>query len=50
MSSLAGTERTLVAVGTVRLAAMFAAVRADAPRSRSTSASGTAGAEGAAAG
>src|SRR5215470_14137868 len=40
MSSLAGTERTLVAVGTVRLAAMFAAVRADAPRSRTTSASG----------
>ena len=47
MSSLAGTERTLVAVGTVRLAAMLAAVRADAPRSRSTSASGTGGADGA---
>jgi hypothetical protein len=46
---LAGTERTLVAVGTVRLAAMFAAVRADAPRSRNTSVSGTGGADGAAA-
>src|ERR1700741_1864358 len=32
MSSLAGTERTLVAVGTVRLAVMLTAVRADAPR------------------
>src|SRR5215831_16737736 len=50
MSSLAGTERTLVAVGTVRLAAMFAAVRADAPRSRTTSDSGTDGAGCAAAG
>src|SRR5690242_6450576 len=50
MSSLAGTERTLVAVGTVRLAAMLAAVRADAPRSRSTSASGAGGAGWAAAG
>src|SRR5262249_46486452 len=40
MSSFAGMERTLVAVGTVRLAAMFVAVRADAPRSRRTSASG----------
>ena len=47
---LGGNERTLVAVGTVRLAAMFAAVRAAAPRSRSTSASGTGGADGAAAG
>src|SRR5215472_1062189 len=44
MSSLAGTARTLVAVGTVRLAAMFVAVRADAPRSLTTSASGTGGA------
>src|SRR5215467_14052285 len=50
MSSLAGTERTLVAVGTVRLAAMFAAVRADAPRSRTTSDSGIEGAGCAAAG
>src|SRR4051794_18686332 len=30
--SLTGTERTLVAVGTVRLASMFCAVRAGAPR------------------
>src|SRR5215470_9797291 len=44
MSSLPGTERTLVAVGTVRLAAMLAAVRADVPRSRTTSASGAGGA------
>src|SRR5215472_10018012 len=43
MSSLAGMERTLVAVGTARLAAMFVAVRADAPRSRRTSASGAGG-------
>src|SRR5919112_1221923 len=33
MSSLTGTERTLVAVGTVRLASMFCAVRPGAPRS-----------------
>ena len=39
MSSLAGTARTLVAVGTLRLAAMFCAVRAAAPRSLLTSAS-----------
>src|ERR1700758_2560122 len=39
MSSLAGTARTLVAVGTLRLAAMFCAVRAAAPRSLFTSAS-----------
>src|SRR6476620_8532375 len=32
-SSLTGTERTDVAVGTVRLASMFCAVRAGAPRS-----------------
>src|SRR6476661_4103984 len=32
-SSLTGTERTLVAVGTVRLASMFCTVRAGAPRS-----------------
>ena len=32
-SSLAGTERTLVAVGTVSDAAMFWAMRAAAPRS-----------------
>src|SRR5690349_9345150 len=31
-SSLTGTERTLVAVGTVRLTSMLAAVRAGAPR------------------
>src|SRR6516162_6832787 len=34
--SLAGMARTLVAVGTLRLAAMFSAVRAAAPRSRTT--------------
>jgi hypothetical protein len=39
MSSLAGTARTEVAVGTERLAAMFWAVRAAAPRSLLTSAS-----------
>ena len=33
MSSLTGTERTLVAVGTVRLTSMFCTVRAGAPRS-----------------
>ena len=33
-SSLAGTERTLVAVGTARLAVMLTAVRAAVPRSR----------------
>ena len=32
-SSLTGTERTLVAVGTVRLTSMFCTVRAGAPRS-----------------
>ena len=32
-SSLAGTARTLVAVGTVSEASMFCAVRAGAPRS-----------------
>src|SRR3954471_22911455 len=32
-NSLTGTERTLVAVGTVRLASMFDTVRAGAPRS-----------------
>ena len=31
-SSLTGTERTLVAVGTVRLASMLETVRAGAPR------------------
>src|SRR5580700_3859024 len=35
--SLAGIERTLVAVGTLRLAVMLTAVRAAAPRRRSTS-------------
>src|SRR5580704_19644010 len=39
ISSFAGTARTLVAVGTVRLAAMFWAVRAAAPRSLLSSAS-----------
>src|ERR1700722_14022931 len=39
MSSFAGTTRTLVAVGTLRLAAMFSAVLAAAPRSLLTSAS-----------
>src|SRR5215472_8222508 len=39
MSSLAGTDRTLVAVGTPRLTVMLAAVRAPAPRSRVCSAS-----------
>src|SRR5262245_34267993 len=34
--SLAGMARTLVAVGTLRLAAMFSAVRAAAPRNRTT--------------
>ena len=43
ISSLAGTARTLVAVGTARLAAMLAAVRAAAPRSRISAAPGTAG-------
>ena len=33
-SSLAGTARTLVAVGTARLAVMLLTVRAAAPRSR----------------
>src|SRR5579863_493603 len=42
-SSLAGTERTLVAVGTDRLAVMLVTVRAAAPRSLLTSAPGTAG-------
>ena len=37
-SSFAGTARTLVAVGTSRLASMLAAVRAAAPRSRTSSA------------
>src|SRR3984885_6566598 len=46
MSSLAGTARTLVAVGTVRLAAMFCAVRAAAPRSLLRSASAGGGATG----
>src|ERR671920_2362995 len=32
-SSFTGTDRTLVAVGTVRLRSMFCAVRAGAPRS-----------------
>jgi hypothetical protein len=44
MSSLAGTARTEVAVGTERLAAMFWAVRAAAPRSLLRSASDGGGA------
>ena len=48
ISSFAGTARTLVAVGTVRLAAMFCAVRAAAPRSLLSSASLGGGAVGAA--
>ena len=45
ISSLAGTVRTLVAVGTDRLAAMFSAVRAAAPRRRiSVASAGTAAA------
>ena len=39
MRSLAGTARTLVAVGTVRLASMLVTVRAAAPRSGCTSSS-----------
>src|SRR5215475_9032754 len=48
MSSLAGIDRTLVAVGTARLAVMLVAVRAAAPRSR-TAVGGTAPFGGAAA-
>src|ERR1700691_974859 len=43
ISSLAGTDRTLVAVGTLRLAAMLTAVRAAAPRSRDVTAAAVAG-------
>src|SRR5215469_9799039 len=43
ISSFAGTGRTLVAVGTVRLAVMFAAVRAAAPRSRTARSAASAG-------
>src|SRR5215831_275781 len=50
LSSLAGMDRTLVAVGTVRLAAMLSAVRAAAPRSRSWVPSATAAAPAALAG
>src|SRR4051812_48272801 len=50
ISSLTGTERTLVAVGTVRLASMFCAVRAGAPRSTDRVGSSTASALGAASG
>ena len=42
-SSLAGTARTLVAVGTARLAVMLLTVRAAAPRSLLTSAPSTGG-------
>src|SRR5690242_10182298 len=45
MSSLAGTARTLVAVGTSRLASMLVTVRAATPLRRTSSApAGTAGA------
>src|ERR1044072_5500808 len=44
MSSLTGTERTLVAVGTVRLTSMFLAVRAGAPLSTVSDGSSTASA------
>src|SRR5919206_2949688 len=46
ISSLAGTARTLVAVGTVRLASMFATTRAAGPRRRTvvSAASSAAGA------
>src|SRR5256885_36094 len=40
ISSLAGIARTLVAVGTDRLAVMFCAVRAAVPRSRASCAPG----------
>src|SRR6185312_7243498 len=43
ISSLTGTSRTLVAVGTVRLVSMFCAVRAGAPRRIFRSASSAAG-------
>src|SRR3984885_11071508 len=43
ISSLAGTDRTLVAVGTLRLAAMLTAVRAAAPHSRDVTAAAVAG-------
>ena len=43
ISSLAGTDRTLVAVGTLRLAAMLTAVRAAAPRSLDAGAPAAAG-------
>src|SRR5919107_4550908 len=43
-SSLTGTDRTLVAVGTVRLRSMFCAVRAGAPRSGVTDGSSLASA------
>ncbi len=45
-SSLAGMDRTLVAVGTPRLATMFSAVRAAAPRNRTTASGAAAGAAG----
>src|SRR5260370_25625070 len=49
-SSLAGTARTLVAVGTARLAVMLVTVRAAAPRSLLTSVPGLGGGGAAAAG
>src|SRR5262245_38825915 len=39
ISSFTGTDRTLVAVGTVRLTSMFCTVRAEAPRSGTSSGS-----------
>src|SRR3954465_12089597 len=50
ISSLTGTERTLVAVGTGRLASIFRGVRAGAPRSTDRVGSSTASALGAASG
>src|SRR6185437_12525181 len=50
ISSLAGTARTLVAVGTWRLASMLVTTRADAPRNGRTSVSSLALAAGLAAG
>jgi hypothetical protein len=47
INSLAGTARTLVAVGTARLASMLEAVRAATPRNRTSSApAGTGGGAG----
>src|SRR5215472_11023300 len=50
VSSLAGTARTLVAVGTARLAVMLVTVRAAAPRSLLTSVPSGSGGDAAGAG